>query len=617
MRHAHRAGLRTTATMMYGTVETDEERLEHLLRLRALQDETGGFTAFITWSYQPDHTELAGTEATGIDYLRTLAHRAHRPRQLRQPAGVVGDAGRQGRAAEPRVRRQRHGQRDDRGERRPRRRRQLLHGRSRDRAQHRGRRLRRQAPQHALRDARRSDLPRARGAADARARHRARGRRHAACPRSWRTIRRAAAPASSSVRVIRHIDPLSRLLGPADQRAADSRRLGRRRSRPRSSRSARRGRACRADGAARTSISATSRSCPAWSTRTRTSSCRTCATRCRRRPQFVTWVRGVMRGAARASRSRARREILDARRRRDRGGGRVRHGARRRHQQHARRRSGRSTRSALAAVVFYELIRFNTPDPDGRGRRRRSPTLDALRADRARARQPRGARAVLGGAARAPRHPRRRSTAIRSRRAASTCPSRRRRWSSSAPAADRGARCSRRSASWDPAWVPPGGTPVQFLDDSGFLDARVLAVHGVQMTTADLARLAARGTTLVTCPRSNGHTGAGAPPIEDFYASGVQRGGRHRQPGQRAGPERLRRAGDDARAGADGAGRARCSTARRGRARARSASTPTTARSSRASRGAAARRQRPAGHRRCGRISGGRHRAEPAPLART
>src|SRR5258705_6187897 len=73
MRHAHRAGLRTTATMMYGTVETDEERLEHLLRLRALQDETGGFTAFITWSYQPDHTELAGAEATGLDYLRTLA----------------------------------------------------------------------------------------------------------------------------------------------------------------------------------------------------------------------------------------------------------------------------------------------------------------------------------------------------------------------------------------------------------------------------------------------------------------------------------------------------------------------------------------------------------------
>ena len=73
MRHAHRAGLRTTATMMYGTVETVEERLEHLFRLRALQDETGGFTAFIAWSYQPQHTELGGTEATGVDYLRTLA----------------------------------------------------------------------------------------------------------------------------------------------------------------------------------------------------------------------------------------------------------------------------------------------------------------------------------------------------------------------------------------------------------------------------------------------------------------------------------------------------------------------------------------------------------------
>jgi len=73
MRQAHRAGLRTTATMMYGTVETDEERVEHLMRLRALQDETGGFTAFITWSYQPDHTELGGSEATGVDYLRTLA----------------------------------------------------------------------------------------------------------------------------------------------------------------------------------------------------------------------------------------------------------------------------------------------------------------------------------------------------------------------------------------------------------------------------------------------------------------------------------------------------------------------------------------------------------------
>jgi len=77
MRHAHRAGLRTTATMMYGTVETVEERIEHLFRLRELQDEDesagAGFTAFITWSYQPEHTELGGAEATGVEYLRTLA----------------------------------------------------------------------------------------------------------------------------------------------------------------------------------------------------------------------------------------------------------------------------------------------------------------------------------------------------------------------------------------------------------------------------------------------------------------------------------------------------------------------------------------------------------------
>ena len=73
MRHAHARGLRTTATMMYGTLETADERIEHMMRLREVQDETGGFTAFITWSFQPEHTELGGTEATGVEYLRTLA----------------------------------------------------------------------------------------------------------------------------------------------------------------------------------------------------------------------------------------------------------------------------------------------------------------------------------------------------------------------------------------------------------------------------------------------------------------------------------------------------------------------------------------------------------------
>jgi cyclic dehypoxanthinyl futalosine synthase len=73
MRQAHLKGLRTTATMMYGHVETPAERVEHMIRLREVQDETGGFTAFIAWSYQPEHTELGGGEATGVEYLRMLA----------------------------------------------------------------------------------------------------------------------------------------------------------------------------------------------------------------------------------------------------------------------------------------------------------------------------------------------------------------------------------------------------------------------------------------------------------------------------------------------------------------------------------------------------------------
>ncbi len=73
MREAHRLGLRTSCTMMYGHRETLEERVEHLRRLRDLQDETGGFTAFICWAFQPTHA-LVRMEAAGAhDYLRTLA----------------------------------------------------------------------------------------------------------------------------------------------------------------------------------------------------------------------------------------------------------------------------------------------------------------------------------------------------------------------------------------------------------------------------------------------------------------------------------------------------------------------------------------------------------------
>jgi cyclic dehypoxanthinyl futalosine synthase len=73
METAHGLGMKTTATMMFGHVETLEERIEHLLHLRDLQDRTHGFTAFIAWTFQPTNTAMAGDELTSFQYLRTLA----------------------------------------------------------------------------------------------------------------------------------------------------------------------------------------------------------------------------------------------------------------------------------------------------------------------------------------------------------------------------------------------------------------------------------------------------------------------------------------------------------------------------------------------------------------
>lgn len=70
----HELGGRSTATMMFGHVETLAERIEHLERLRQLQDETGGFTAFICWTFQPEHTDMADVPAAGsFEYLKTQA----------------------------------------------------------------------------------------------------------------------------------------------------------------------------------------------------------------------------------------------------------------------------------------------------------------------------------------------------------------------------------------------------------------------------------------------------------------------------------------------------------------------------------------------------------------
>src|SRR5437773_1547780 len=145
---------------------------------------------------------------------------------------------------------------------------------------------------------------------------------------------------------------------------------------------------------------------------------------------------------------------------------------------------GPLARSALAAVVFYEVIRFNATDPE-------AIVEEAVRRIEA---LPPTERVRASLAAHAPY-----SVAPLVLRAIRQAGDR-----------DPFAPCSVHLAesteevefirsgggpwralleelgSWDPAWVPPGGTPVQFLDDSGFLDARVLAVHGVQMTPADL-----------------------------------------------------------------------------------------------------------------------------------
>lgn len=74
MRVWHKLGGRSSATMMFGHVETLEERIEHLQRLRDLQDKTGGFTAFICWTFQPDHTQMSDVPPLGaFEYLKMQA----------------------------------------------------------------------------------------------------------------------------------------------------------------------------------------------------------------------------------------------------------------------------------------------------------------------------------------------------------------------------------------------------------------------------------------------------------------------------------------------------------------------------------------------------------------
>src|SRR5665647_1750008 len=73
MLKAARLGMPTTATMMFGSSEKPDDIVEHLFRVREMQDQGGSFTAFIPWTYQPGNTELGGKTATGVEYLKVLA----------------------------------------------------------------------------------------------------------------------------------------------------------------------------------------------------------------------------------------------------------------------------------------------------------------------------------------------------------------------------------------------------------------------------------------------------------------------------------------------------------------------------------------------------------------
>jgi aminodeoxyfutalosine deaminase len=75
---------------------------------------------------------------------------------------------------------------------------------------------------------------------------------------------------------------------------------------------------------------------------------------------------------------------------------------------------------------------------------------------------------------------------------------------------------------WNPRWTPPRCGPVEYLDRLGLVGPRLLAVHCVQCTDPELARIAEAGATIVTCPRSNVWVGVGSPPAARFYASGAR-----------------------------------------------------------------------------------------------
>jgi cytosine/adenosine deaminase-related metal-dependent hydrolase len=176
--------------------------------------------------------------------------------------------------------------------------------------------------------------------------------------------------------------------------------------------------------------------------------------------------------------------------------------------------------AGMAAHVFYELIGFNHPDPEGRVREARA-AADAAAIDAGSVRvslaphAPYSVSSELFMAIRSDvdAHPDSVTTVHLGESAAEVELLRQ----GTGPARV----MLERLGVWSNEWQIPGVSPTEYVAALGFLGADSLVVHGVQFTREDLARVKTAGSPLVSCPRSNTYVGVGAPPLESFYASGV------------------------------------------------------------------------------------------------